>query len=85
MISGLDWVFSQVESAIILEDDCLPQPSFFTFCEKMLARYSGDSRIGMVRGNNYTAPAPDDGIQLLLLANLSHLGLGHLAIGLAGL
>jgi hypothetical protein len=31
--SGLDWVFSQVESAIILEDDCLPNQSFFKFCQ----------------------------------------------------
>ena len=29
MISGLDWVFSQVEEAIILEDDCLPDPFLF--------------------------------------------------------
>src|SRR3954466_7760453 len=25
--SGLDWVFSQVESAIVIEDDCLPDPT----------------------------------------------------------
>jgi hypothetical protein len=31
MISGLDWVFSLVDEAIILEDDCLPDPSFFPF------------------------------------------------------
>jgi hypothetical protein len=29
--SGLDWVFEQVEEAIILEDDCLPHPTFFRF------------------------------------------------------
>lgn len=34
--SGLDWVFSQVEEAIILEDDCLPDYSFFRFCQEML-------------------------------------------------
>jgi hypothetical protein len=27
--SGLDWVFERVERAIILEDDCLPEYSFF--------------------------------------------------------
>lgn len=29
IISGLDWVFSQTDRAVILEDDCLPDPSFF--------------------------------------------------------
>ena len=36
VISGLDWVFSQVEEAIILEDDCVPDPSFFPFCSELL-------------------------------------------------
>ncbi|MGB3239254.1 MAG: glycosyltransferase family 2 protein, partial [Geitlerinemataceae cyanobacterium] len=34
--SGLNWVFETVEEAIILEDDCLPHPSFFRFCEELL-------------------------------------------------
>lgn len=51
--SGLDWVFSQCEEAIILEDDCVPEASFFPFCEQMLARYRVDSRVMMVTGTNY--------------------------------
>ena len=51
--SGLDWVFSEVEEAIILEDDCLPHPDFFPFCQEMLARYSDDERIMMIGGINY--------------------------------
>jgi hypothetical protein len=51
--SGIDWVFSQVEEAIILEDDCLPSPSFFQFCQTMLERYRHDERIMMVSGNNF--------------------------------
>lgn len=50
--SGLDWVFEQVEEAIILEDDCLPDPTFFRFCQEMLARYRDDQRIGMISGDN---------------------------------
>src|ERR1019366_4022768 len=45
MISGFNWVFSLVEEAILLEDDCLPDASFFFFCEEMLTRYRNDSRI----------------------------------------
>ncbi len=51
--SGIDWVFSQVEEAIILEDDCLPEASFFQFCEEMLERYRHDERIGMISGTNF--------------------------------
>lgn len=51
--SGLDWVFEQVPEAIILEDDCLPHPTFFRFCEEMLDRYRDDQRIGMISGDNF--------------------------------
>ena len=50
--SGLDWVFEQVEEAIILEDDCLPHPTFFKFCEEMLKKYRDDKKIMAVCGNN---------------------------------
>jgi hypothetical protein len=55
MISGLNWVFSLVEEAIILEDDCLPDPSFFPFCQELLERYRGDSRISYISGDNLIA------------------------------
>lgn len=51
--SGLDWVFDQVPEAIILEDDCLPEPTFFRFCEELLVRYRDDERIGMISGDNF--------------------------------
>jgi hypothetical protein len=51
--SGLDWVFEIVEEAIILEDDCLPHPSFFQFCEELLEHYRGDQRIAMISGDNF--------------------------------
>lgn len=49
--SGLDWAFENVEQAIILEDDCLPHPTFFRFCETMLERYRNDERIGHIAGS----------------------------------
>ena len=51
--SGLDWVFDHEESAIILEDDCLPDPSFFPYATELLERYASDARIGIVSGNNF--------------------------------
>jgi hypothetical protein len=55
--SGLDWVFSQVEEAMILEDDIVPGESFFPFCEELLDRYRGDGRIGSISGTDFTAGA----------------------------
>ncbi len=51
--SGLDWVFNQVEQAIILEDDCLPDASFFRYCHELLHRYSDEPRISMISGDNF--------------------------------
>lgn len=56
--SGLDWVFNNVDEAIILEDDCLPHPDFFRFCEMMLEQYRHDTRIMMVCGTNYLLNVP---------------------------
>jgi hypothetical protein len=51
--TGLDWVFETVEEAIFLEDDCLPDLSFFRFCDELLERYRHDPRVMMVSGDNF--------------------------------
>lgn len=51
--SGLDWVFRLCSEAIVLEDDCVPCPSFFDFCSEMLSRYRDDTRIMHVSGDNF--------------------------------
>jgi len=51
--SGLDWVFEQVDRAIVLEDDCLPHADFFNYCEAMLDRYENDVRVWVITGNNF--------------------------------
>lgn len=51
--SGLDWVFSQTDEAIIIEDDCLPDPSFFRFSEQLLERYRDDERVMHINGCNF--------------------------------
>jgi hypothetical protein len=53
MSSGIDWVFGRVDEAILLEDDCLPDPSFFRFCSELLDRYRGDERVMMISGDNF--------------------------------
>jgi hypothetical protein len=50
--SGIRWVFEHVEEAIILEDDCLPHPTFFHYCDDLLEKYRNDTRIMHISGNN---------------------------------
>lgn len=48
---GLDWVFENEDQAIILEDDCLPHPSFFPFCEELLEKYRDTNSVMHISGN----------------------------------
>ena len=50
IVSGLEFVFQRFDRAIILEDDCLPDTSFFPFCDELLDRYGRDTRISMIGG-----------------------------------
>jgi hypothetical protein len=51
--SGMIWIFEQVEEAIILEDDTLPHPTFFRFCEEVLEKYRDDERVMHISGDNW--------------------------------
>lgn len=51
--SGLAWVFSQVEEAILLEDDCVAHPTFFRFCEELLERYREEPHVMSVCGTDF--------------------------------
>jgi len=51
--SAIDWFFEHVEEGIILEDDCLPDQSFFWFCQDLLAYYRHENRVMHISGSNY--------------------------------
>ena len=51
--SAITWFFEHEEQGIILEDDCLPNLSFFWFCEELLEKYKFDSRIFHIDGSNF--------------------------------
>ncbi len=59
--SGLAWIFKLVDEAIILEDDCLPDPTFFTFCRELLNYYRDDPRVVSISGNNFQDNQPRGG------------------------
>ncbi|AHF92581.1 hemolytic protein HlpA-like protein [Opitutaceae bacterium TAV5] len=54
--SGLTRAFARLEHAIVLEDDCLPDPGFFPYCGELLARYRDDPRVMHIAGTNFSAP-----------------------------
>ena len=51
--TAISWFFSQVDRGIILEDDIIPDPSFFGFCSGLLDRYQDDPRVFAITGCNF--------------------------------
>ena len=49
---GITWFFEQEEEGIILEDDCLPDVSFFQFCTELLEKYRTDEKVMTISGSN---------------------------------
>jgi hypothetical protein len=56
--SGLTWVFNQVEEAVVLEDDTVPDLSFFAYCDELLDRYRHDERVMAISGDNFQIGPP---------------------------
>ena len=54
--TGLNRAFETYDQAIILKDDCLPELSFFGFCESMLNRYADDDAVMHISGSNFVSP-----------------------------
>jgi hypothetical protein len=50
--NAMDWFFAHEEEGIILEDDCLPAPSWWRFADDLLAHYRHDARVWAIIGNN---------------------------------
>ena len=52
-VKGISWFFENVEQGIIMEDDCLPHPDFFTYCEELLNRYKTNQEVMAVGATTY--------------------------------
>lgn len=53
IISGINWAFKKNKELIILEDDNIPSPSFFKFCNKMLSLYRNNKNIMHISGTSF--------------------------------
>lgn len=52
-MTGIDWFFGQVEEGIVMEDDCLPHPDFFGYCEELLNRYRNNPEVMYISSTLY--------------------------------
>lgn len=55
--SAISWFFEEEDEGIILEDDCVPDQSFFSFCQCLLATYRDNDKIMHIGGNNFQPEA----------------------------
>ena len=51
--TAISWFFNNVDRGVILEDDIIPDPSFFPYCEELLERYENDERVFAISGCNF--------------------------------
>ncbi len=52
-VTAINWFFENVEDGIIFDDDCLPNQSFFYFCQELLEYYRNNEKIMHIGGNNF--------------------------------
>lgn len=51
--TAISWALSIVDRIVILEDDCIPDISFFEYMRECLEQYKDDERVGMISGLNH--------------------------------
>ncbi len=57
---AINWFFSHVSMGIILEDDCVPNKSFFNFCQKMLDLHKDRDEVMHISGTWYLSEQKED-------------------------
>ena len=58
--SAIAWAFEHTDELIILEEDCVPDVSFFRFCRELLDKYRDDNRVFSISGSNHNWTEPFD-------------------------
>lgn len=57
-VGAIDWFFGQVEAGIIIEDDCVADPTFFLFASELLDKYHAEPHVMAVCGSSFVG-APE--------------------------
>ena len=50
---AISWFFENEEDGIILEDDCLPDQTFFSYCEELLDYYKDNDSVMHISGDHF--------------------------------
>lgn len=50
--TAISWLFKHEAKGIILEDDCIPQPEFFEYCDHLLDKYEDNPRVWLISGRS---------------------------------
>ena len=58
--AALDWFYSEVDEGIVLEDDVIPDATFFPFMAELLERYRDDPRVMMISGDYFAGRGFDN-------------------------
>lgn len=58
--SAISWSLEKEERIIVIEDDIVAVPAFFSFAEELLEKYKDDERIAMISANQYTPIKMED-------------------------
>lgn len=71
VFDAINWFFKQEPEGIILEDDCVPDLSFFPFCEEMLERYRADEQVMHIGGSNLAEKYTADRVESYVFSKFS--------------
>lgn len=50
---AITWFFEQVDAGVVMEDDCVPDPSFFPFATELLDKYVNEDQVFLIAGTNF--------------------------------
>ena len=67
--TAISWFFSENEMGIILEDDAVPHPDFFTYCQELLEKYKDDTDVRAIGSMNLDTRTYGDGSYYFSMMN----------------
>lgn len=76
VVDGINYALEDYDAVIVLEDDCVPMPSFMTYMIQALEFYEGNARINAVSGYSFPIFPQDNNINSFFVERVSTWGWG---------
>ncbi len=67
--AAISWFFENVDEGIIIEDDAVPHPDFFPFCEELLTKYRDNNDVRAIGSMNVDTQRWGDGSYYFSMMN----------------